>query len=246
MHLSSKHKRQNFKRDAMNFRICPNSDAHLETIKYNKKKEYLLVPHYKQIPGILSKGHMSICSGINSTMLNIQLLYYIPDLRELVQEYVKRCPTCFRKHKIKKPIIPYKFTNHNTVAREICIDEFDFHQDYYGFTFVLVVVETTTLFVWTKACRTKRATEVFPKVHEILLTENIRPVIRTDNGSEFQAEVNTWAEGYGLKIKRIAPRKSRSNVRNFTISSFEILSVSFNKQVDICSCLYFRDPERML
>lgn len=212
-----KDSRKNWKkRSKSRFRICASSSSYLETNLYRSNDvSWVLVPHYKEIPEIIEKCHMGICCGINSTVLNITTSYYIPDKRKVVDEYKKRCPRCFRKHKIKKPIIPYKFTNNPTVGYEICMDQFETFMDVQGYSYVLVVVETTSLFVWTRPIRTKRAQEVSHSLNEIIMNESLRPVIRTDNGSEFQKEVIVWAEGKGLKIKRIQPRKSRSNVCSY-------------------------------
>jgi hypothetical protein len=92
------------------------------------------------------------------------------------------------------------------------MDCFDFALDARGCRHVLVVVEATTLFVWTRSLRTKRNEEVHEHLDEILSAEHLSPDIRSDNGTEFRSIPDALIKIYLGKIKRIQPGKSRSNV----------------------------------
>ena len=88
---------------------------------------------------------------------------------------------------------PEKVTNPLVTSRpmeHLQMDLVDFHQyarENYNYTFLLVVVDCFSKFLWAFPLKHKEAPEVLSKLRGLFMTEGIPTILQSDNGKEFVA-----------------------------------------------------------
>lgn len=143
-----------------------------------RRNELMLEAH-------LSAGHR----GRDATYKLLLDRYYWPNLYDDVSYFVRSCLECQRAMKAR-PVLPYSESWLAPLLRHFDLDTIKMPTGAGGFEYIIQAIERTILWIEGRALRAANARSVAKFIYEELVCRfSCVPCITTDNGSEFQGEV---------------------------------------------------------
>jgi RNase H-like domain found in reverse transcriptase/Integrase core domain/Chromo (CHRromatin Organisation MOdifier) domain/Integrase zinc binding domain len=128
-------------------------------------------------------------------------------------DYVQRCPECQRHNIVRKGYHPMKAIHATMPGDHMAVDlTGPFSKSDDGNTFLLVLVDICTRFVFLKPLPNKEANTVAKTLFDIFTTIGFPKILQSDNGKEFANTIlRTMSDEFGMKHRFTTPYHPRGN-----------------------------------
>jgi transposase InsO family protein len=131
--------------------------------------------------------------------------------RELIRQYVIRCPVCqVKRARQFKPLLQPIVTRQ--MFERFLIDLIDFHHQPDGpYRYIMHVADHRTRFHWARPITSKEAASVAAELDIIFSMTGGVQILQSDNGGEFKGEVSEVCQQFGVQQVFSSPYHPETN-----------------------------------
>jgi transposase InsO family protein len=162
---------------------------------------------------LINRAHLAGHFGANVLIKKILSEGHIwPTMRADIIMQLKECINCLRYNIAKKGFHPLRTITAKLPFDHVAVDLAELPQSDAGYSYVLLLVDLATKFVFLRPLKNKEMTTVASQLFSIFCDVGFPKIIQSDNGSEFSNKIATFmAELANIDHRLISAYHPRGN-----------------------------------